>query len=62
VISQGYKLEFVEKPQFLGIKSTRVPAKSQNIIKQEIISLLEKNVIDVVDPKRANSDFYSTLF
>jgi mRNA-degrading endonuclease HigB of HigAB toxin-antitoxin module len=62
VISQGYKLEFVKVPPFLGIKSTNVPRKNESIIKQEIDALLQKNAIEKVSQRDIYSGFYSTLF
>ena len=45
IIREGYKLEFLQKPPFLGIKETVVSAKNINIINLEINSLLEKGAI-----------------
>ena len=42
LVEHGYKLEFLKKPPFLGIKPTNVPVQNQNIIKQEINAMLEK--------------------
>ena len=61
-IKTGYKLEFLEKPPFQGVKATNVPLENQNVIKQEINSLLEKNAIEVVPLSQIHSGFYSTLF
>ena len=55
VIREGYKLEFLEKPPFLGIKPTNVPQKDQILISEEIEKLLQKNAIEVVDPERCLS-------
>ena len=62
VVKHGYKLEFIQKPPFLGIKPTNVALESQAIIKQEIDSLLNKNAIEIVKPVEMHSGFYSTLF
>lgn len=62
VIREGYKLEFLEKPPFLGVKPTRVPEKNQKLIKAEIDSLLEKNAIEIVQSSEIQTGFYSTLF
>jgi len=45
IIREGYKLEFLQKPPFLGIKETVVSAKNINIINLEINTLLEKGAI-----------------
>ena len=45
IIREGYKLEFLQKPPFLGINETVVSAKNINIINLEINTLLEKGAI-----------------
>lgn len=62
VIENGYKLEFVKKPPFLGIKETRVPSHQKDLIGKEIEALLEKNAIEIVPEHQIQSGFYSTLF
>ena len=61
-IKTGYKLEFLVKPPFQGVKATNVPLENQDVIKQEINSLLEKKAIEVVPFSQIHSGFYSTLF
>lgn len=48
IIREGYKLELLQKPPFLGIKETVVSAKNINIINLEINILLEKGAIEKV--------------
>ena len=62
IIQKGYKLEFLKKPAFGGIKHTRVPPDQIELISLEIESLLKKNAIEKVSTKNAKAGFYSTLF
>lgn len=62
VIKEGYKLEFLQKPPFQGIKSTQTNKKNADLLKAEINSLIEKNAIEIVPRLETQSGFYSTLF
>jgi hypothetical protein len=62
IIQQGYKLEFLEKPVFNGVKESTVNVKKLDIIQKEIHSLLEKDVIVPVSENQKQSGFYSTIF
>ena len=62
IIKEGYQLEFIQKPPFLGIKQTLVNAKNLEILDLEIKSLLEENAIEQVPKNQIQCGFYSTLF
>ena len=62
IIKDGYKLEFLQKPPFQGIKKTVVSTKNLDILNLEINSLLEKGAIEKVPVKERMTGFYSTLF
>ena len=62
IIKEGYKLEFIQKPPFQGIKSTLVNTKNLVLLKAEVNTLLEKNAIEIVSKSETQSGFYSTLF
>lgn len=62
VIQYGYKLEFNKIPPFNGIKETQANAKNQEIISEEVNSLLRKRVIVPVQKKQIKEGFYSTIF
>ena len=58
-IRWGYKLEFTTKPQFNGVKVTK---GKLSFIQQEVKELLEKQVIQIVQPNHTKSGFDSILF
>jgi len=60
-IREGYKLEFLEIPQFTGIRPTSVPVKEQKHILEEINTLLQKDAIEKVHVQNAQQGFYSTF-
>jgi hypothetical protein len=62
IIQNGYKLEFIKKPPFLGIKHTKVNSRVSDLIGIEIQELLKKNAIETVHPTMIRTGFYSTLF
>jgi len=43
---KGYKLEFLEKPKFTGVRPTVVQSKDQELILKEIETLLQKDAIE----------------
>ena len=55
--SEGYKLEFLKKPAFRGIKHTCVPPDQIGLISLEIESLLKKKAIEKVSTKDAKAGF-----
>ena len=62
LIREGYKLEFIRKPSFRGIKETVVPSCQTMLLEKEIENLLSKNAIERVQKKDTMKGFYSTLF
>ena len=62
VVQEGYKLEFVKKPLFSGVKETKIAFQNVEIFQKEIIELLQKDVIEKVPSQQKNFGFYSTLF
>jgi len=61
-IKEGYKLEFLEKPKFTGVRPTVVQSKDQELILKEIETLLQKDAIEKVPIHNCQEDFYSTFF
>ena len=51
LIREGYKLEFIRKPSFRGIKEAVVPSCQTMILEKEIENLLSKNAIERVQIK-----------
>lgn len=62
LIREGYKMEFIRKPPFRGIKETFVSVRQAVSIEKEIDSLLCKNAIERVQQQDVMNGFYSTLF
>ena len=62
VIEKGYKLEFIKKPIWQGIKQTIVSQKNMEILLQEVNILIEKDAIESVQKEQIQSGFYSTFF
>ena len=62
IIKNGYKLEFLKIPPFLGIKPTIVSSQKEDLIAKEVETLLKKNAIEIVPEREMQSGFYSTLF
>ena len=62
IIKEGYKLEFIKKPIFQGIKQTQVSIENEHIMQEEIDSLMQKNAIEMVPKTNWTTGFYSTLF
>jgi hypothetical protein len=59
VIKEGYKLEFLQKPPFQGIKvHSKTNNKNSDLLKAEINSLIEKNAIEIVPRLETQSGFY----
>ena len=62
LIRDGYKMEFLRKPPFRGVKETIVPKHQEISIAKEINNLLSKNAIERVQKRDVMTGFYSTLF
>ena len=57
LIQEGYKLEFIRKPSFRGIKETVVPSCQTMLLEKEIENLLSKNAIE----KSSEKGYYERL-
>ena len=63
MIWEGYKLEFIRKPSFRGIKETVIPSCQTIILEKETKNLLSKSPIERVQKNDTTmKGFYSTLF
>ncbi|XP_045202612.2 uncharacterized protein LOC123556081 [Mercenaria mercenaria] len=62
VIKNGYKLEFIEIPPFMGIKHSKTNLKNPDLIGIEIQELIAKNAIEKVPSNLTKTGFHSTLF
>lgn len=62
LIREGYKMEFIRKPPFRGIKETFDSVRQAVSIEKEIDSFLLKNAIERVQQQDVMNGFYSTLF
>ena len=62
VIKEGYKLQFLSIPLPTGVRPTVVPVLDQELISQEIDSLLQKDCTEKVNAQNAQDGFYSTFF
>ncbi len=62
-IRHGYTIQFrIEPPPFSGIFPTTVRPGQAIVLRQEIVSLLEKGAIEELPPTRRKSGFYSRYF
>ncbi len=62
-IRHGYTIQFrIEPPPFSGIFPTTVRPGQAMVLRQEIVSLLEKGAIEELPPTRRKSGFYSRYF
>ena len=48
IIKKGYKIEFLTKPAFNGVKQTKIKKYNSHIILQEVDELLQKKTIEIV--------------
>lgn len=62
VIKEGYKLEFLQKPMFMGVKKTSIATAQIDVLLKEVEELLSKNAIEIVPQQEKLSGFYSTFF
>lgn len=62
VIKEGYKLQFLQKPMFTGVKKTSIPTAQIDVLLKEVEELLSKNAIENVTQQEKLSGFYSTFF
>jgi hypothetical protein len=63
IVSQGYKIEFVQIPQFAGVRETPLnKGPHQEALLEEVQQLLVKNAIEPVPKNQEREGFYSTFF
>ena len=62
VLREGLKMDFIQKPPFMGVKETHVTAQNLNILQLEVDKLLQKGAIENVPPESRQTGFYSTFF
>ena len=62
VISEGYKIEFTELPQFRGVVETPIPRnrEKREALLKEVVALKEKEAITLRDDSPVGA--YSTYF
>ncbi len=61
IIKRGYSLQFARRPpRFSGVVSTSV--YGENVLRSEVMTLLEKGAIEMVPPALSESGFYSRYF
>lgn len=61
-IKNGYFFDFMQIPNFTGIKATNVSVKDQKNLDLEVQKLLEKHAVEIVPSSQALTGFYSTFF
>jgi ribonuclease HI len=63
IVSEGYSLEFLQKPSVVRVKETVIANKSHmNVLQREVTELLEKHAIEKIPVEQENAGFYSTFF
>ena len=58
IINSGYRLEFIELPPLGQVN----PTSFDPVLEEEILTLLQKEAIQVVSPKDILNGFYSRYF
>ena len=63
IIQHGYSLQFKRRPpRFNGVVPSLTMPKNLPVLRQEVLSLLEKGAIERVPPNEQESGFYSRYF
>ncbi|XP_038146283.1 uncharacterized protein LOC119786801 [Cyprinodon tularosa] len=59
-ISRGYRLQFATvPPRFSGVIHSHAQGESARVLREEILSLIDKRAVSVVSPEQSLSGFYS---
>ncbi len=59
----GYTLQFAQRPLgFRGVLATTVRSEDAQVLRAEVMNLLEKGAIEIVPPAQSKSGFYSHYF
>ncbi len=62
MIRQGYTLQFALRPlRFRSVLTTTVCSEEAQVLREEVINLLEKGAIGIVPPAQSESGFHSVF-
>ncbi len=62
-VRRGYILQFARRPLlFHGVLATTVRSKNAQVLRAEVMNLLEKGAIEIIPPAQSESGFYSRYF
>ncbi len=62
-VRRGYTIQFAQRPwRFGGVLATSVRNEDAQVLRTEVMNLLEKLAIEIVTPAKSESDFYSRYF
>ncbi len=62
-VRRGYTVQFARRPQhFCGVLTTTVRSKNAQVLRAEVMNLLEKGAIEIIPPAQSESGFYSRYF
>ncbi len=60
-VRRGYTLQFTQRPpRFRGVLTTTVCSENAQVLRAEVMNLLEKGAIEIVPPAQSKSGFYSS--
>ncbi len=63
MVRRGYTLQFARRPPlFRGGLTTTVRSKDAQVLRGEVMNLLENGAIEIVPPAQSESGFYSRYF
>ncbi len=63
MVRRGYTLQFAWRPpRFCGVLATTVCSEDAQVLRAEVMNLLEKGAIEIVHPAQTESGFYSRYF
>ncbi len=63
MVRRGYTLQFARRPpRFRGVLATTVRREDAQVLRTEVMNLLEKEAIEIVPPAQSESGFYSRYF
>ncbi len=62
-VRRGYTLQFARRPlRFHGVLATTVRSENAQVLRAEVMNLLEKGAIEIVPPAQSESGFNSRYF
>ncbi len=60
-VRRGYTFQFTRRPPcFRGVLATTVRSENAQVLRAEVMNLLEKGTIEIVPPAQSESGFYSS--